>query len=100
MDFCVMCGRELPIECGSQFCRTCELTAGCNFMTLKCPECGREMEIWYKDITKYEHAIWGSFARMTVDLIYHCECGCDWDSRYDTLYGDEMQTLPTRHYWG
>ena len=100
MDLCVMCGRELPTECSSQVCKTCELTTGCNFMILRCPECGREMEIWYKDITRYEPMFFDSFTRMTVDLIYHCECGCDWDSRYDTLYGSEMQTLPTRHYWG
>lgn len=100
-ELCVMCGAVLPTEYGSQVCRTCELTAGIKFMQFKCPECGEEMEVWHKNVIQYTQGVWDGFPRMTVELIYHCDkCGCDWDSLYDTIYGDVFQNLPTRHYWG
>ncbi len=100
-ELCVMCGRTLPTECGSQTCRTCELTAGIQFMKFKCPECGEIMEVWYKEVVEYRDATWGSFQDITIDLIYHCDnCGCDWDSQYQSSWGDSGQSQLKRHYWG
>ena len=101
MDFCVMCGRTLPTECGSQVCRTCELTAGMNFMKFICPCCGKVMEIWYKEVTSYHKSYFNDFPSMEVDLIYHCDgCGCDWDSQCHYEYGNIEQTELKRHFWG
>lgn len=100
MDFCVACGRDLPTENGKQVCRTCEITADCLFMRLKCPDCGREMKIYHKEINRYTPATSNSFQDLEVDLIYHCECGNDWDSTYTSQWGDLTQSAPTRHYWG
>lgn len=101
MDFCVMCGRTLPTECDSQICRTCKLTAGINFMEFTCPECGEKLEIWYKEVVEYRDAAWDSFHYTIVDLIYHCEhCGSDWDSQYQSSWGDSGQSALRRHFWG
>ena len=101
MEFCIMCGRTLPTECGSQVCNTCDLTAGMKFMTFKCPECGEKLVIYYKEVVEHRDATWDSFHYTIVDLIYHCHnCGCDWDSRYISSYGDKSQTTLKRHYWG
>lgn len=101
MDFCVMCGATLPDECGSQVCRTCELTAGIQFMKFKCPECGEELEVWAKYIIEHRDAIWDSFPYTHIALIYHCKyCGCDWDSDYWSQWGDTSQTKLIRHFWG
>ena len=101
MNFCVMCGRTLPDENGSQVCRHCELTAGIKFFEYTCPECGSKMEIYYKEVVTHKGASWDCFPTLVVDLIYHCDhCGCDWDSQYSSSWGDEGQTFPSRHYWG
>ena len=101
MELCVMCGRELPNECGSQVCRTCELTADINFMRFYCPCCGKEMEVWHKEVIHYCKSYFNDFPCISVDLIYHCDnCGCDWDSQCHYEYGDISQSELKRHYWG
>lgn len=101
MELCVMCGRVLPTECGSQVCKTCELTAGIKFMDfLRCPVCGERLELWSKEVIKHIPAKGDQFPYLAIDLIYHCECGLDWDSQYTQEFGDEGQTRLTRHYWG
>ena len=100
-ELCVMCGATLPTESGSQVCRTCELTAGLDFMKFRCPECGEMMEVWSKRIVSYTPGRFDSYPYLAVDLIYHCDkCGCDWDSEYTLDFGDVGQTGPKRHYWG
>ena len=99
-ELCVMCGRVLPTENGSMVCRTCALTSGCTFMKFNCPDCGKPMEIWSKEIVTHRPASYDSHQYLSVDLIYHCECGNDWDSHYVSDWGDVSQSAPTRHYWG
>lgn len=101
MELCVMCGAVLPTENNSQVCRTCELTAGIQFMTFKCPECGEELELYYKHVVEHRDAWWDSFHYSIIDLIYHCDkCGCDWDSQYTSSFGSQGQTSLKRHFWG
>ena len=101
MELCVMCGNVLPTESTSQVCRTCELTAGIQFMTFKCPECDEELELYSKHVVEHRDAVWDSFSYTIIDLIYHCEhCGCDWDSQYTSSWGDHGQTQLKRHFWG
>ena len=101
MELCVMCGRELPNESGSQVCRTCLLTSDVSFMKFDCPECGMPLDIYYTEVTEHTPASWDCFRTLGVDLIYHCDyCGCDWDSKYHTCNGDVGQTGLTRHFWG
>ena len=100
-ELCVMCGAILPTEHESMICRTCELTAGIKFMDfLRCPVCGERLQLYSKHIVEYDPGRWDKFPYMVVDLIYHCECGCDWDSQYTQEFGDESQTGLKRHYWG
>ena len=100
-ELCVMCGNVLPTESESMVCRDCELTAGINFMKFTCPECGEVMEVWYKKVVEHRDATWDSFQYTIIDLIYHCDnCGCDWDSHYQSSWGDFSQSKPTRHFWG
>ncbi len=96
-DLCVMCGAILPAEYEDMVCRTCRLTAGIKFMKFNCPDCGRPMEVWSKQVVDYSFDGW---SQLKVDLIYHCECGKDWDSEYYQEFGDESQSVPKRHYWG
>ena len=100
MELCVACGRPIPAENGSMLCRHCQLTANCNFMEFKCPECGEPMTVWYQEVVKHRPAAFDRFQYMEVDLIYHCKCGLDWDSTYVSDWGDESQSELTRHYWG
>ena len=101
MDFCVMCGRTLPTECGSQACRTCELTADMNFLEFYCPCCGRKMEIWYKEVVYHRPGPTIDFPYMEIDLIYHCgNCGNDWDSHCTYEFSNISQTKLKRHFWG
>lgn len=101
VNLCVMCGAVLPTESSRQVCRDCELTAGIQFMKFKCPECGEELELYYKHVLEHRDAVWDSFQYTLIDLIYHCnKCGCDWDSHYTSSWGDSSQTTLKRHYWG
>ena len=100
-NLCVMCGAVLPTESGSQVCRDCELTTGIQFMKFKCPECGEELELYYKHVLEHRDTWWDSFHYSIIDLIYHCnKCGCDWDSQYTSSFGSQGQSALKRHYWG
>lgn len=101
-ELCVMCGNVLPTECSSQVCRTCELTAGIEFMKFKCPECGEELIIYAKQLLDYVQVNSPEeWPFLRIGLLYHCQhCGCDWSSEYTADFGDEGQTQLKRHYWG
>jgi hypothetical protein len=101
VDLCVMCGNILPAENNSMVCHDCKLTAGIRFMRIACPECGKLMDVWHKEVVNYTPPnAYCPQGDITINLLYHCECGCDWESRYDSIYGDEFYTAPKRHYWG
>ena len=71
------------------------------YMQWRCPECEEILEIWYEKITEYPIEDMRGYPCKTAELIYHCKnCGCDWDSIWETQWGDVSQTPLTRHYWG
>lgn len=101
MKFCVNCGRIMEDDHKEDICLHCKLTKNVKFMRLVCPECGKEMEIFYKEVTDYIPGSPTNWETIEVDLIYHCDgCTRDWDSHYTREWGDEFQSLPKRHYWG
>lgn len=101
MELCVMCGRVLPTESNSMVCRTCRLTANCDFIKFNCPECGKPLTVYSTEVVEHRPAKCDAWSYLEVDLIYHCNhCGCDWDSLYVSEWGDSSQTKPHRHYWG
>ena len=100
INLCDECGRILPINDTGFICQTCKLTSNINFIKFDCPDCGQPMEVWSKQIVDYCPHSFDGWPTLTVDLIYHCECGNDWDSEYRREFGDESQTAPRRHYWG
>lgn len=71
------------------------------YIAFQCPECGKELEIWYEKTVDFSPGDVLNWPYEAVDLIYHCgNCGCDWDSVWETQFGDTMQTPLKRHYWG
>lgn len=102
MDYCVCCGRELPTECDRQYCHSCELSEQHTFMNFTCPECGKKLEIYHKQLLDYVAPQYpDGWTYTRIGLIYHCaNCGCDWDSEYISEFGDTGQSALKRHYWG
>ena len=99
-DLCVCCGATVPE--GRQVCRACELEEKHTFMYFTCPECGKKLEIYHKQLLDYVAPQYpDGWAYTRIGLIYHCtNCGCDWDSEYISEFGDTGQSALKRHYWG
>ena len=93
-------------ECSKGDCSFCAVWAEhwrrkMRYMECNCPECGEKLEIWYENVVESRPGEQDTFPYERVDLIYHCgHCGCDWDSVWETQWGDTMQTPLRRHYWG
>ena len=93
-------------ECSKGDCSFCPVWATHKrrkerYMQWQCPECGENLEIWYEHTVKSLPKAGGDFPHEQVDLIYHCgKCGSDWDSTWDTQWGDVTQSHLKRHYWG
>lgn len=102
MDYCVCCGAELPTECGKQYCKNCELAEQHTFMNFTCPSCGNKLELYYQQLLDHiPPAQPGDWPFTRFGLMYHCKnCGCDWSSEYNHIYGDVSQSALKRHYWG
>lgn len=92
-------------ECSKGDCSSCPVWAEhwrrkMRYIQFNCPECGEKLEIWYEKTVNFDFSP-GDWPYEEVDLIYHCgHCGCDWDSVWETQFGDTMQTPLKRHYWG
>lgn len=102
MDYCVCCGRELPTECGKQYCHSCEVAEQHTFMHFTCPACGKKLEIYHKQLLDYVAPHYpDGWTYTRIGLIYHCaNCGRDWNSEYISEFGDVSQSALKRHYWG
>ena len=95
-------------ECSKGDCSFCSVWAEhwrrkMRYIKFICPECGAETEIWYEKTIDSMEVIAGhdQWPYEKVDLIYHCtECGRDYSSVWETMWGDTMQTKPERKYWG
>lgn len=84
---CVMCGRELPTECGSMVCNKCR-----NEKKHKlCPSCGSDTEIISEEVYETSDGI-----RKSV--VYHCyNCYQDWEQEISYI---EQCSVFHKKFWG
>ena len=70
-------------------------------MTVKCPECGHELEIMYEEILEYERGEFDSYDYWHKEFLGHCRnCLCDWQWEEWSEFGDHATTKPERKFWG
>ena len=93
-------------ECISEDCGSCEvwklhqIQRQC-YGKWRCEECGHELEIWLDQIEEERPAESDGFKYERHLLMWHCaECGCDYESYWETQFGDFIESKPKRKIWG
>jgi hypothetical protein len=72
-----------------------------SYMTHYCEECGNKLDIWLDRLEEERPAEGDSFRYERRHLMWHCtECGCDYENYWETQWGDTMESMPQRKYWG
>ena len=66
-----------------------------------CEECGEPLEIWLDELEEEHPAEGNSFRYERRHLMWHCaKCGRDYENYWETQWGDSVESMPQRKYWG
>ena len=95
------CGECCNINCAKCFVWQNRQRQKHNYSAWHCEECGHKLEIWLDQLEEERPAEGDSFRYERRHLMWHCaECGCDYENYWETQWGDTMESMPQRKYWG